>query len=114
MWPCFPTHSSTTFWAIYRGDAWESRVAKGYHVSPSIELIQTRGHTPQDITTLASTKEGTFAFTHLWWSADGPPEDPYALDREAFHESRRRVLELATLIVPGHGAPFRVTAATPR
>ena len=110
----FPNARVHDFWAIYRGDAWESRAAEGYHVSPSIELIQTPGHTPQDITTLAATKEGTVAFTHLWWSADGPPEDPYALDREAFHQSRRRVLELATLIVPGHGEPFRVTAATPR
>jgi hypothetical protein len=46
------------------------------------------------------------AFTHLWWSAEGPAEDPLASDLAALHQNRERVLEVAALIVPGHGAPF--------
>ena len=110
----FPNARVHDFWAIYRGDAWHSRAAEGFVISPSIRLIQTPGHTPQDVTTLVSTAEGTVAFTHLWWSAEGPPEDPLAADPEALHRNRIRVLEQASVIVPGHGGQFRVTADTPR
>jgi glyoxylase-like metal-dependent hydrolase (beta-lactamase superfamily II) len=110
----FPRARFHDFWAIYRSDLWESRPAEGFVLSPSIRLIETPGHTPQDITTLVSTSDGTVAFTHLWWSASGPAEDPLASDPSALHRNRARVLEAAALIVPGHGAPFKPTAETPR
>lgn len=102
------------FWAIYQGDVWEDREVEGYALSPSIRLIQTPGHTPEDITTLVSTTDGTVAFTHLWWTSAGPAEDPLAKDPAALHRNRARVLEVATLIVPGHGAPFKPNDQTPR
>jgi glyoxylase-like metal-dependent hydrolase (beta-lactamase superfamily II) len=109
----FPRARVHDFWAIYKGDVWQDRAAEGFAISPSIRLIETPGHTSQDITTLVVTAEGTVAFTHLWWSAEGPAEDPLASDPAALHRNRARVLEVATLIVPGHGAPFRPTARTP-
>lgn len=102
------------YWAIYQGDTWTDRPAEGYELSPSIRLIETPGHTPQDITTLVGTREGIVAFTHLWWSAQGPAEDPLASDLAALHRNRERVLQGATLIVPGHGAPFHPSESTPR
>jgi glyoxylase-like metal-dependent hydrolase (beta-lactamase superfamily II) len=110
----FPRARFHDFWAIYRSDVWESRPAEGFVLSPSIRLIETPGHTPQDITTLVSTSTGTVAFTHLWWSAQGPADDPLASDAPALHRNRKRVLEVAQLIVPGHGAPFKPTEQTPR
>jgi glyoxylase-like metal-dependent hydrolase (beta-lactamase superfamily II) len=110
----FPRARVHDFWAIYRDDLWESRPAEGFQLSDSIRLIATPGHTPQDITTLLTTREGTVAFTHLWWSEDRPLDDPYAQDSAMLHAQRRRVIELATLIVPGHGAPFAPSAKTPR
>ncbi len=110
----FPRARYHDFWAIYTGDVWESRAAEGFALSPSIRLIETPGHTPQDITTLVSTEQGVVAFTHLWWSAEGPAEDPYAVDSGLLHRNRARVLELASLIVPGHGAPFTPNGQTPR
>ena len=110
----FPRARVHDYWAIYHGDVWADRAAEGYALSPSIRLIETPGHTPQDITTMVATSEGTVAFTHLWWSAQGPAEDPLASDPSALHRNRARVLEVATLIVPGHGAPFRPSAETPR
>lgn len=101
-------------WAVYKGDLWTSRSAEGVELSPSIRLIETPGHTPQDITTLVGTADGVVACTHLWWSASGPAEDPYATDPAALHAGRRRVLEIAALVVPGHGPPFTPTPATPR
>jgi len=92
---------------------WHSRPAEGYQLSPSIRLIETPGHTPQDITTLVGTSAGVVAFTHLWWHANGPAVDPHA-DMAGVHAGRARVLRIAAQIVPGHGAPFIPGAATPR
>ena len=70
--------------------------------------MATPGHTAQDITTLVETAEGLVACTHLWWSEQGPAEDPLAEDQAELERSRARLLELEpVLIVPGHGAPFR-------
>ena len=110
----FPNARFHDHWAIYKGDSWESRSAEGYEVSPSIRLIETPGHTAQDITTLVGTPDGVVAFTHLWWSAQGPADDPFATDVAALHRNRERVLQVATLIVPGHGAPFTPDESTPR
>ncbi len=52
--------------------------------------------------------------THLWWTDAGPIEDPYAPDPAVLHASRARVLGFADLVVPGHGAPFVPSEATPR
>jgi len=109
----FPNARFHDHWAIYKNDIWDSRPAEGFAVSPSIRLIETPGHTPQDITTLVGTHDGVVAFTHLWWSASGPAEDPFATDMAALHANRERVLQIATLIVPGHGAPFTPDETTP-
>lgn len=110
----FPTARVHDFQAIYHGDSWVDRPAEGYHLSPAIQLIATPGHTPQDITTLAGTPDDIVAFTHLWWMASGPADDPYSHDPAVLHASRERVLRLATLIVPGHGEAFRPGPETPR
>jgi glyoxylase-like metal-dependent hydrolase (beta-lactamase superfamily II) len=110
----FPNARFHDFWAIYKGDSWEDRPAEGYELSPSIRLIETPGHTPQDITTLVGTNNGIVAFTHLWWFAEGPADDPLAADMKAIHANRERVLRVAALIVPGHGAPFTPGETTPR
>jgi glyoxylase-like metal-dependent hydrolase (beta-lactamase superfamily II) len=110
----FPNARFHDHWAIYKDDIWDSRPAEGFDVSPSIRLIETPGHTPQDITTLVGTPDDVIAFTHLWWSASGPAEDPLATDPAALHANRERVLQIATLIAPGHGAPFTPDEATPR
>ena len=101
-------------WAIYRGSAWEDAEAEGRHLSGSVRLIRTPGHTAEDIATVVGTQDGVVVLSHLWWDADGPAEDPFAEDPALLHDSRRRVLEFADLIVPGHGLPFHPTATTPR
>jgi glyoxylase-like metal-dependent hydrolase (beta-lactamase superfamily II) len=110
----FPNARVHDFWAVYQGDVWDSRPAEGVELSPSVRLIETPGHTPQDITTLVGTPDGVVACTHLWWTATVPVEDPYATDPAALHAGRRRVLEVASLVVPGHGPPFTPTPETPR
>jgi glyoxylase-like metal-dependent hydrolase (beta-lactamase superfamily II) len=112
----FPNARFHDCWAIYKDDIWQDRPAEGFQLSPAIRLIETPGHTPQDITTLVRTQDGVVAFTHLWWSAEGPEEDPLATDLAQLHTNRQRVLaiEHLRLIVPGHGASFTPDEATPR
>lgn len=100
-------------WAMYQRDVWTNRPADGVVVAPGVTLIETPGHTPQDITTLVATDGDVTALTHLW-GFEGAESDGRATDLAALHEGRRRVVELAGVIVPGHGGPFRVTDATPR
>lgn len=110
----FPSARFHDHWAIYKGDRWESRGAEGYRVSPHVTLLETPGHTPQDVTTLVETVNGPVAFTHLWWGPDGPVEDPYAPDPSLLHHNRARVLSLARRIVPGHGPAFEPGPDTPQ
>jgi glyoxylase-like metal-dependent hydrolase (beta-lactamase superfamily II) len=112
----FPNARLHDHWAWYRDDLWVSRPAEGFELAPGVRLIETPGHTPQDISTLVTTDEGLVVFTHLWWSADGPAEDPYAPDPTLLHENRARVLGLDGLvrIVPGHGSPFPPDPGVPR
>jgi glyoxylase-like metal-dependent hydrolase (beta-lactamase superfamily II) len=109
----FPGARYHDHWAIYQDDRWDSRPAERFLLSPSVRLIETPGHSPQDITTLVGTAQGLVACTHLWWSSSGPADDPYAPDRELLRTGRKRVLAEASLIVPGHGPAFRPESSTP-
>ena len=109
----FPNARVHDHWAIYHRDVWESRAAEGFALGPGVTLLETPGHTPQDITTLVETDAGVVALTHLWWHSTAE-SDPLADDVDLLHQHRARVLERAVRIVPGHGEPFEVTAATPR
>lgn len=110
LFPVVPVHD---FQSVIEGDVFTGRPAEGVQITPSVRLLATPGHTPQDITTLVGTSDGVAALTHLWWTAEGPADDPYAPDREQLRKQRERILEVATSIVPGHGAPFRPAASTP-
>jgi glyoxylase-like metal-dependent hydrolase (beta-lactamase superfamily II) len=106
-----PVHD---FQAVYTRDEWTDRPAEGVALTPSVRLLATPGHTPQDLTVLVGTPEHVAALTHLWWTASGPAEDPYSVDAEQLRAQRQRVLALADLVVPGHGEPFVPDERTPR
>src|SRR5580704_1652513 len=110
----FPAARIHDHWAIYDGDLWISREADGAELSPSIRLLATPGHTPEDITTLAATADGVYACTHAWWAAEGPANDPFASDPDVLAASRARILAVATVIIPGHGPAFVPDDSTPR
>jgi glyoxylase-like metal-dependent hydrolase (beta-lactamase superfamily II) len=111
LFPVVPVHD---FQSVLDGDLFTRRPAEGTQLAPGIRLLATPGHTPQDLTTLVGTPDEVIALTHLWWTPEGPADDPYAPDREELRRQRERVLDLATLVVPGHAAPFRPGPGTPR
>jgi len=110
----FPAAVIHDHWASYDGDRWISREPGDFALTPSVRLIATPGHTAEDITTLAATPQDVYACTHAWWGRDGPAEDPLGTDQAALRQSRARILEVATVIVPGHGPAFRPGPDTPR
>jgi len=104
------------FQAVYHDDVWLEREFTDdvSQLSPSVRLLLTPGHTPQDVSTLVETADGLVVCTHLWWTQHGPAEDPFAPDRELLRASRDKVLGLhPAQIVPGHGEPFAPGAGTP-
>ena len=111
----FPEARVHDFMATYQADLWIDHEPGPFDLSPAVQLVPTPGHTDQDITTLVRTASGLVALTHLWWSEDGPADDPFAGDRATLTASREFVLGLEpTLVVPGHGAPFAPTSTTLR
>ncbi|MEO8518566.1 MAG: MBL fold metallo-hydrolase [Dermatophilaceae bacterium] len=105
-----PVHD---FQAVYHRDTWEDRPADGVHLTPSVWLLATPGHTPQDLSVVVGTAEQVVVLTHLWWTDRGPLDDPYAPDPRALRTQRERVLSLADLVVPGHGPAFVPGPGTP-
>jgi glyoxylase-like metal-dependent hydrolase (beta-lactamase superfamily II) len=111
----FPAARVHDHWAIYDfAGRWDDVDCEGRVLAQSIHLIRTAGHSPEDLSTVVGTPDGVVVLTHLWWTDATPVEDPYAPDPAALHASRARVLGFADLIVPGHGAPFAPSEATPR
>jgi len=105
----FPNAEVVDFWARYIGDEWLDHDGDGYRLSPRSQLWLTPGHTEEDATLVVEADAGVHAMTHLWWHADRTPEiDPFAFDQAALDRNRRRVLDAADVVIPGHGAPFRV------
>lgn len=110
----FPKAAVHDHWAIYRGTDWEDSECDGRVLSPSVQLARTPGHTAEDLVLIAGTPEGVVVTTHSWFHADSGVEDEDPENLEQLRESRRSILEVADLIVPGHGPAFRPTESTPR
>lgn len=105
----FPNAEVIDFWARYRNDEWLDHGGDGWRMTPRTQLWLTPGHTEEDATLIVEADDATYALTHLWWRADRTPEiDPYAPDQELLEFHRKRVLEAADVVIPGHGEPFRV------
>lgn len=110
----FPNAAVHDHWAVYRGTDWEDSDCDGRVLSPSVQLARTPGHTPEDLVALIGTADGIVVTTHSWFHADSAAEDEDPEDLEQLRESRRRILAVADLIVPGHGPAFLPSETTPR
>jgi glyoxylase-like metal-dependent hydrolase (beta-lactamase superfamily II) len=110
----FPNAAVHDHWAIYRGDQWEDSECDGRVISPSVQLARTPGHTAEDLVLIAGTPKGVVVTTHSWFHADSAVEDEDPEDLEQLRESRRSILDVADLIIPGHGPAFRPSDKTRR
>jgi glyoxylase-like metal-dependent hydrolase (beta-lactamase superfamily II) len=85
-----------------------------------IELISTPGHDPFHCSVLINTEDmGKVVISGdiFWWIDGEEPEkdfeslinleDPYVKNENDLKESRKKVLEIADWIIPGHGKMFK-------
>lgn len=85
-----------------------------------LEIISTPGHEKFHASLVVPTAEGTVVVAGdvFWWTDDEEQDtssvealmshkDPFVKDAKALEESRRKILKIANLIIPGHGEMFR-------
>jgi glyoxylase-like metal-dependent hydrolase (beta-lactamase superfamily II) len=110
----FPNAAVHDHWAIYRGIDWEDSDCDGRVLAPSVVLARTPGHTAEDLATVIGTPDGVVVCTHSWFNSETSVGDETPDDEDGLRAARAEILEVATLIIPGHGPAFRPTAETPR
>jgi glyoxylase-like metal-dependent hydrolase (beta-lactamase superfamily II) len=98
-------------WAVYRGVDWEDSECDGRALTASVVLARTPGHTAEDLATIIGTPDGLVVCTHSWFNASSSVEDEDPEDADALRASRRAILDVADLIIPGHGVAFRASEA---
>jgi glyoxylase-like metal-dependent hydrolase (beta-lactamase superfamily II) len=95
--------------SVRRDDQVNAHLGEGFRLAPNTTIWVTPGHSPQDASLVVDTAEGRQAFTHLWWRSDRTPQvDPYSADPAELNRNRQRLLDGVDIVIPGHGAPFRV------
>jgi glyoxylase-like metal-dependent hydrolase (beta-lactamase superfamily II) len=110
----FPNAAVHDHWAIYRGTQWEDSECDGRVLSPSVVLARTPGHTAQDLAVVIGTPDGIVVCSHSFFNASTTVDDEDPDDPAALHASRAAILDVADLIIPGHGPAFRPSASTSR
>ena len=87
----------------------------------NLEVIPTPGHAHEHASLLIKTVKGNVVIAGdvFWWTDDEEQktgniealinkEDPFTKDFQALRESRKKRLEIADWVIPGHGKMFKV------
>ncbi len=87
---------------------------KGF-IAEDVDIIETPGHTDDMISVVVRTLKGKVviagdAFPNETWTDLDKQPDPLWNDVEKFNKSRKKILEIADYIIPGHGPMFKVDA----
>lgn len=86
----------------------------------SVKIIKTPGHDQSHGSLVVQTKKGTMVIAgDVFWWVDGEKQDtsseeallsykdPFVRDEKALKASRKKILEVADWIIPGHGKMFK-------
>jgi len=87
-----------------------------------LEIIQTSGHAPEHCSLVVPTLEGTYVIAGdtFWWMdteqqeinvEKGDQAHPEEADMEKLIESRKKILEIADYVIPGHGKVLKTRDA---
>ncbi|MBT4824075.1 MBL fold metallo-hydrolase [Candidatus Woesearchaeota archaeon] len=102
----FPTAKTIDFWGLWEGDVWKKQDKK---ITKDISFVKTAGHSDDSVTLLVKTKKGVIAICgDVFWKKNMPEKDNFANDHLKLNQSRKKILELADYIIPGHGGMFKV------
>lgn len=82
-----------------------------------LKIIRTPGHKEEHCSLIVNSTEGTYAIAGdvFWWlddeepiiKLDKPDNDPEHMNIDKLIESRKKLLEIADYIIPGHGKMFK-------
>lgn len=109
-------------WYMDRIFSFEGKIEKANEgtFGPDIKILKTEGHSSDCRTFLVKTEKGIIAIAGdvIWWFNSEEQKtdkeslmehkDNYATDMKALKESRKKILEMADYIIPGHGKMFKV------
>ncbi|HQK63575.1 MAG TPA: MBL fold metallo-hydrolase [Candidatus Staskawiczbacteria bacterium] len=90
---------------------WNGNICENWHenFTDDIKIIKTPGHNYDALTLLVNTKDGVVAICgDVFWKENEPEKDPYASDLNRLSESRKKILQMADWIVPGHADIYKV------
>ena len=102
----FPKAKTLEYWGL-----WDRNMVEDWkeQFTDDIRIIKTPGHNYDNITLLVKIDKGIVAICgDVFWKENFPENDPNASDKEKLKESRKKVLEIADYIVPGHGKMYKV------
>ncbi|MFH1207587.1 MAG: MBL fold metallo-hydrolase [Patescibacteria group bacterium] len=99
----------------YKSDIVEQH--DGFVPGTELAIMHTPGHAPEHCSLAVPTENGmVIAAGDVFWWPDGVKQtldinypDEYAQDAVALQESRKKILKLADVIIPGHGQVMQVT-----
>lgn len=83
-----------------------------------LKVIRTPGHMEEHCSLIVETEKGVYAVAGdvFWWSENEeqkininkPDGDPEHMDIQKLVASRKKILELADYVIPGHGKVFKI------
>lgn len=90
----------------------------GVFPGTDLKIIRTPGHMEEHCSLIVDTDEGVYAISGdvFWWpenekreiDVNKPDYDPEHMDQKKLIASRKKVLEIADFIIPGHGKIVKV------
>jgi glyoxylase-like metal-dependent hydrolase (beta-lactamase superfamily II) len=102
----FPNAKTLEFYGLWDKNSvndWKEQFTK------DIKIIKTPGHDKTGITLLVKTDNGIIAICgDVFWKENYPVIDEYADEPKKLKESRKKILELADYIIPGHADIYKV------
>lgn len=102
----FPNAKVIEYYGIWYKNMVEDRQEQ---LTKDIKIIETPGHNYTSLTLLIQTNKGKIAICgDVFWKENYPKKDEYADNPQKLKESRKKILDLADFIIPGHAGIFKV------
>lgn len=103
----FPTAKTLEYFGL-----WDKNTVEDWNeqFTDDIQIIKTPGHNYDNITLLVKTDKGIVAVCgDVFWKKNYPEDDPYATDKDKLKESRKKILDMADWIIPGHDGMYKAS-----
>lgn len=81
---------------------------KTISLTKNVKIIQTPGHSVDDISVIVETKKGVYAVTGDLFFINQKEEPEFVDDIIKLKENREKIIALADYIIPGHADAFKV------